>query len=138
MWIFNWVLLPQVMLIFCLDVRWGKWKTIKWQGCGHVAISQFSVSVQSLNHVWIFVTSWTAGHQASLSIRNSQNLLKLMSIASVMPSNHLILCHSFLLPSSILPINRVFSNESVFHSRWPKYCSFSFSISSSSEYSGLI
>ena len=79
----------------------------------------------------------TAAHQASLSITNSQSLLKLMSIKSVMPSNHLVLCHPLLLPS-IFPSIRVFSNESVLHIRWPKYWSFSFSISPYNEYSGLI
>ena len=78
-------------------------------------------SVQSLSHVLLFVTPWTAAHQASLSITNSRSLLKLMSIESVMPSNHLILCHPLLLPPSIFPSIRVFSNESVFHIRWPKY-----------------
>ena len=81
---------------------------------------------------------WTAACQASLSITNSQNLLKLMSIASMMPSNHLILCRPFLLLPAIFPSIRVFSNESVLHIRWPKYWSFSFSISPSNEYSGLI
>ena len=80
----------------------------------------------------------TAARQASLSINNSQSLLKLMVIALVMPSNHLILCHPLLFPPSILPNTRVFSNESVLHMRWPKYCSFSFSNSPSNEYSGLI
>ena len=98
---------------------------------------QFS-SVQSLSHVRLFVTPWTAAWQASLSITNSQSLLKLMSIESVMPSNHLILCCPLLLPPSIFPSIRVFSNESVLHIRWPKYWSFSFSISPSNEYSGLI
>ena len=84
------------------------------------------------------VTLWTAAHQASLSINNSQSLLKLMSIESVIPSNHLILCHPLLLPPSISPRIRVFSNESVICIRWPKYWSFSFGISPSSEYSGLI
>jgi len=93
---------------------------------------QFS-SVQSLNHVQLFATPWTAVHQASLSITNSWSLLKLMSIELVMPSNHLILCHPFLLLPSIFPSIRVFSNESVVHIR----C-FSFSISPSNEYSGLI
>ena len=88
-------------------------------------------SVQSLSCVQLFVTQWTATHQASLSIANSQSLLKLMSIESVMPSNHLILCHPLLLLPSILPSIRVFSNESVLHIRWPKYWSFSFSISPS-------
>ena len=95
-------------------------------------------SVQLLSHVWLFATSWTATHQASLCITNSQSLLKLMSIELVMPSNHLILCHPLLLLSSIIPSIRVFSSESVPHIRWPKYWSFSFSISSSNEYSGLI
>ena len=94
-------------------------------------------SVQSLSCVWLFETPQTAACQASLSITNSQSLLKLMS-ELVMPSNHLILCHPRLLPPSIFPSIRVFSNESVFHIRWPKYWSFSFSISPSSEYSGLI
>ena len=93
-------------------------------------------SVQSLSRVQFFVTSWTAACQASLS--NSQSLLKLMSIESVMPSNHLILCRPLILPPSIFPSIRVFSNESVLRIRWPKYWSFSFSISFSSEYSGFI
>ena len=84
------------------------------------------------------VIPWTAARQASLSITNSWSLLKLMSIASVIPSNHLILCRPLLLPPSIFPSIRVFSNESVLHIRWPKYWSLSFSISPSNEYSGLI
>ena len=100
-------------------------------------LTQFS-SVQSLSRVQLFATPWTAAHQASLSITNSWSLLKLMSIELVMPSNHLILCHPLLLPPSIFPNIRVFSNESVLHSRWPKYWSFSFTISPSNEYSGLI
>ena len=84
------------------------------------------------------MTSWTAAHQASLSITNSWSLLKLMSIESVMPSNHLILCRPLLLPPSIFPIIRVFSNEPVLCIRWPKYWNFSFSISPSNEHSGLI
>ena len=95
-------------------------------------------SVQSLSRVWLFVTPWTAARQASLSITNSQSLLKLMSIESMMPSNHLILRHPLLLLPSIFPSIRVFSKESVLRIRWPKYWSFSFSISPSSEYSGLI
>ena len=97
-----------------------------------------NVSVQSLSCVRLFATPRTAAHQASLSITNSRSLLKLMSIASVMPSNHLIFCHPFLLLPSIFPSIRVFSNESVLHIRWPQYWSFSFSISPSNEYSGLI
>ena len=99
---------------------------------------KISQSVQLLSHVWLFATPWTAARQASLSIINSWSLLEFMSIASVMPSNHLILCHPLLLPPSIFPSIRVFSNESVLHIRWPKYWSFSFSISPSNEYSGLI
>ena len=97
---------------------------------------QFS-SVQLLSHVWLFVIQWTAARQASLSITNSWNLPKLMSILSV-PSNHLILCRPLLPLPSIFPSIRVFSNESALHIRWPKYWSFSFSISPSNEYSGLI
>ena len=89
---------------------------------------QFS-SVQSLSRVWLFATPWTAAHQAFLSITNSQSLLKLMSIGSVMQSSHLILCHPLLLPPSIFPSIRVFSNESVLCIRWPQYWSFSFNIS---------
>ena len=98
---------------------------------------QFS-SVQFLSRVLLFETPWTAAHQASLSITNSQSLLKLMSIESVMPSNHFILCRPLLLTPSIFPSIRVFSNESVLHIRWPKDWSFSFNISPSNEYSGLI
>ena len=98
---------------------------------------QFS-SVQLLSHVRLFATPWTAVPQASLPITNSQNPLKLMSIELVMPSNHLILCRPLLLPPSILPSFKVFSKESFLHKRWPKYWSFSFSISSSNEYSGLV
>ena len=95
-------------------------------------------SVQLLSRVRRFATPWTTAHQASLSITNSRSLLKLMSIASVMPSNQIILCRPLLLLPSIFPSLRVFSNESVLHIRWPKYWSFSFSISPSNEYSGLI
>ena len=95
-------------------------------------------SVQSLSNVWLFVTPWTEAHQDSLSITNSQSFLKLMSIKLLMPSNHLILCHPFLLPPSIFRNIRIFSNESALHIRWPKYWSFSFNISPSNEHSGLI
>ena len=98
--------------------------------------SQFS-SVQSLSRVWLFATPWTAAHQASLSITNSRSLLKLLSILSVMSSNHLNLCHPLLHSPSNFPSIRVFSNELVLRIRWPKYWSFSFSISPSNEYSGL-
>ena len=92
-------------------------------------------SVQSLSRVWLFVIPWTAARQASLSITNSRSLLKLMSIESVMPSNHFILCCPLLLPPSVFPNIRVFSSELVLRIRWPKY--WSFSISPSNEYSGL-
>ena len=95
-------------------------------------------SVLSLSHVRLFGTLWTAAHQASLSITNSRSLLKLMSFESVMPSNHLILCHPLLLLPSVFPSIRVLSSESILCIRWPKYWSFSFSISRSNEYSGLI
>ena len=97
-----------------------------------------SVSVQCLSPVQQFVTPWTAAHQAPLTITSSRSLLKLMSIKSVMPSNQLIFCHPLLLPHSIFPSIRIFSNESVLHIRWPTYWNFSFSISPSNEYSGLI
>ena len=99
--------------------------------------SYFS-SVQSLSRVRLFATPWTAARQASLSITNSQSLYKLMSMESVMPSNNLILCHPLLLLPSIIPSIRVFSKESVLRIRWPKYWSFSFSISPSNEHPGLI
>ena len=95
-------------------------------------------SVQPLSRVQLFVTPWTAARQASLSITNSQSLLKLMSIESVMPSHHLILCHPLLLPPSIFPNIRVFSNESALRIRWPKYWSFSFNTRPSNEHPGLI
>ena len=98
---------------------------------------QFS-SVQLLRHVWLFVTPWIAAHQASLSITNSQSSLRIMSIESVMPSSHLILCRPLLRLPLIPPRIRVFSNESTLHMRWPKYWSFSFSIISSKEHPGLI
>ena len=96
------------------------------------------VVVQSLSHVWLFVTPWTAAHQASLCFTISRGLLKLMSVESVMPFNHLVLWYSHLLLSAIFPRIRVFSNQSALQVRWPKYWSFSFSISPSNEYSGLI
>ena len=97
------------------------------------SLVQFS-SVQSLSCVWLSATTWTAACQASLSITISQSFLKLMSIESVKPSNHLILCHPLLLPPSIFPRSRVFSNDSVLLIRWSKYWSFSFSISPSNEH----
>ena len=95
-------------------------------------------SAQSVSCVWLFATPWTAARQASLFITNSRSLLKLMSIKSVMPSNHLILCRPLLLPPPVFPSIRVFSNESVLCIRWPKYWSFSFTISPSNEHPGLI
>ena len=110
--------------------------------CSFPILSQLTVfqfsSVQSLSHIRLFVTPWTAARQVSLSITNTWSLLKLMNIESVMPSKHPILCHPLLLLPSIFPSIRVFSNESVLRIRWPKYWSFSFSISPSNEYSGLI
>ena len=106
-------------IFFCWDLTFSCW----WL---------FSTSVQLLSRVW------TVAHQASLPITNSWSLLKLKSIESVMPSNHLILCCPLLLLPSIFPSIRVFSNESVLHTRWPKYWSFSFSLNPSNEYSGLI
>ena len=94
--------------------------------------------VQSLSRVRLFATPWTTAHQASLSITNSQSLLKVMPIELLMPSNHLILCRPLLLPPSIFPGIRVFSSDSVLHITWPKHWHFSFSISPSNEYSGLI
>ena len=110
----------------------------RWMPSPNLPMFQFS-SVQLLSCVRLFATLWSAAWQeASLSIINSQSLLKLLSIALVMPSNHLILCHPLLLLPSIFPSIRAFSNESALLIRWPKYWSFSFSISPSKEYSGLI
>ena len=106
--------------------------------CEFVLLMNLLNSVQSLSHVQLFVTPWTAARQPSLSITNSWSLLTLMSIKSVMTSNNLILCRLLLLPPSTFPSIRVFSNESVLPIRWPKYWSFSFSISPSNEYSGRI
>ena len=110
---------------------------LKLQGEDSSLMNQFS-SVQSFSHVRLFMTPWTAAHQASLSIINSWNLVKLRSIELMMPSYHLIHCLPLLLPPSIFPRMRVFSKESVLRIRWPKYGNFSFSISPSNEYSGLI
>ena len=99
---------------------------------------KYHSSVQSLSRVQRFAAPWTAACQASLSMTNSQSLLKLMPIKSVMPSNHLILCCPLLLLPSVFPRVRVFSSESVLHIRWPEYWRFSFSISPSNEHSGLI
>ena len=98
----------------------------------------YTVVVQSLSHIWLFATLWTAARQASLSFTISWSLLKLTSIELVIPSDHLILCCPLFLPPSIFPSIRAFSNDSALCTRWPKYWSFSFSISPSNEYSGLI
>ena len=118
----------------CVGLRMGSFKSYYSMS---LMSFQFFV-VQSLSHLRLFVTPWTAAHQASLSFIISQSLLKLMSIELVMPSNHLILCHSLLLLPSIFPSISVFSNESALPIKWPKCWSFSFSISSSNDYSGLI
>ena len=109
-----------------------------WSYSAAAAEEPVPTAVQSLSCVRLFANPWTAARQASLSITNSQSLLKLMFVESVMPFNHLILCHPLLLLPSIFPSIRVFSNESVLYIRWPKYWSSSFSISPSNEYSGLI
>ena len=111
-----------------------RWILYRWA----IREARVLYSFQSLSGVWLFVTPWNAAHQASLSIINTRSLLKRMSIESVMPSNHLILCHPLLLLHLIFPRIRIFSNESVLHVRWWKYWSFNFSISPSNEYSGLI
>ena len=110
--------------------------TKSWKRLSDFHFITFS-SVQSLSHVQLFVTPWTAAHQASLSITNSQNLLKLMFVELLMPSNFIILCCPLLCPPSIFPSIRVFSNKSALCIRWPKYWSFSFNMSTSNEYSGL-
>ena len=130
-----------------LPLSWMEYKSVsshrhkKWQimHSSRYLLSrhQFS-SVQLLSRVWLFATPWIAARQASLSIINPQSSLKLISIESVMPSSHLIFCRPLLLLPPIPPSIRVFSNESTLHMRWPKYWSFSFSISSSKEHLGLI
>ena len=126
--LYDWHLLPQV--VRSLSPLPGY-----WSGNG---IAQDDSSAQLLSFVWLFATPRTAERQAFLSITNSQSLLKLRSIKLVMPSHHLILCHSLFPLPSIFPTIRVFSNESVLHIRWPKYWSFNFSISPSNEYLALI
>ena len=125
----------RIKQIIALQLRIsGMLQTYAWD----IRVSlQFS-SVQLLSHIRLFVTPWTAACQASLSITNSQSLLKFMSIESVMPSNHLILCRPLLLLPSVFPSIRVFSSESALHIRWPKNWSFSFNISPSNEHPGLI
>ena len=114
----SWKLLYMIELLFAESI--------------HGRVRNWS-SVQLLSHIWLFETLWTEAHQASLSITNFRSLLKLVSTKLVMPSNHLIFCLPFLLPPSIFPNIRVFSNQSVLHIRWPKYWSFSFSINLSSD-----
>ena len=114
-----------------------KMESVKWNANLSSPLRMFS-SVQSLSCFRLFVTPWTAARQALLSIADSWSLLKFMSIELIIPSNHLILCCPLLLLPSVFPSIRVFSNESVLHMRWPKYWSFSFSISPSNEHSGLI
>ena len=121
-------------MCLCVFASWVQWFLLVVKKHVWLAFS----SVQLLICVLLFATLWTAGHQASLIITNSQSLLKLISIKSVMPSNHLIFCWLLLLRPSIFPSIRVFSNESVLRIRWPKSWSFSFHISPSNEYSGLI
>ena len=125
---------PTLVLFYLLS-KHNHWTEF---GMSFSYISYPSTSVRWLSRVQLFVTPWTAARQASLSITNSQSLLKLMSVESVMPSNHLILCHPLLLLPSIFPSIRVFSKESALRIRWPKYSSFNLSISPSNEYSGLI
>ena len=119
-----------------------QWTFKRWPPTSTWLLSSSSAtqcsSVQSLSHVRFLATPWTIAHQASLSITNSRSLPKLMSIESVMPSSHLILCRPLFLLPSVFPSVRVFSNESNLHIRWPKYWSFSFNISPSNDYSGLI
>ena len=128
---------PSLAFYWCLDHCFTlKMQMLKDQ---HQSSGKFSFSsVQSLSRVRLFATPWTAAYQASLSITNSRSLLKLMSIESVMPSNHLFLCRPLLLLPSIFASIRVFSNESALHIRWQKCRSFSFNISPSNEYPGLI
>ena len=128
-WTVGWIKRKRETPFFSLECPW-------WAGLYFLSLSLVQVSsVQSLSRVWLFAT---AAHQASLSITNSQSLPRPMSIESVMPSSHLILCCPLLLPTSIFPGVRVFSNEAALHIRWPKHWSFSFRISPSSERSGLI
>jgi len=122
---------------FCWEIPWteepGRLLSMGWQRAGH----DFN-SVQSFSRVWFFATPWIAACQASLSITNSRSSPKLTCIESAMPSSHLILCRPLLLLPPIPPSIRVFSNQSTLHMRWPKYWSFSFSISPSKEHRGLI
>ena len=149
---FGWKIVPHgrmkgILMVFCKDSwslpdsTWGSLPWVSLWSWKHTSRGRhvFSVSsVQSLSHVRFFVTPWTAASQASLSITNSCSPPKPMSIELVIPSNHLILCRPLLLLPSIFPRIKVFSNESVLCIRWLKYGSFTFSISPSNQYSGLI
>ena len=126
------------VLEWTLGYRATYWKTVIESMQNFSALQLTHSSVQSLSRVWLFATPWTTVHQASLFITNSQSPPKPMSIESMMPSNHLILCRPLFLLPSIFPSIRVFSNESALRIRWPKYWSFSFSISPSNEHPGLI
>ena len=129
---------PRLIIVCGEDLSASRpWRSY-WHHLNSACSSIAVVVVQSLSHVWLFAIPGTAARQASLSFTISQSLLKLTSIESVMPSNHLILCCPLLLLPSIFPNIKVFSNESALCIRWPKYWSFSFSISPSNEYSGLI
>ena len=119
------------------DRHWKDWVFPWHHRCFYFNAIYRVFVVQMLSHVWLFMTPWTAAHQTPLSSSISRRLLKLMSIESIMPSNHLILCHPLLFSPSIIPSIRVFSNESALRTRWPKYWSFISSISPSSEYSRL-
>ena len=139
--------LIEILVHSCSQKHYSQWlrhrgnPRVHWQmnvSAKSWYVHTVTYSVQSLSRVQLFATPWTAARQGSLSITNSRGLLKLMFIESVMPSNHLILCHPLLLPPSIFPNTRVFSTESVLHSRWPKGWRFSFSISPSNEYSEWI
>ena len=128
---------PKVLYSYFLSMRLVWSALLDRKDSFFIQVYPFS-SVQSLSRVRLFVTPWTAAHQASLSLTNSQRLPNLMSVESVMPSNHLILCRPLLLLPLIFPNTRVFSNESALYIRWPKYWSFSFNISPSNEHPGLI
>ena len=138
-WCWSWSC--NTLATWCEELTHWKW-TWFWARFQKSSFLDFKVgyvlSVQLLSHVRFFETPWTAAHQSSLSISNSQSLLKLISIESVMPCNHFILCRPLLLPPSIFPSIRVFLNESLLCIFWPEYWSFSFSISPSNEYSRLI
>ena len=134
---FKWEANSYLLFSFFLFIFWGQSKLLNLGCLLFLAIFIFP-QFSSVAHVQLFATPWTAAPQASLSITNSRSLLKLVSIESVMTSNHLILCHSLLLPPSIITSIRVFSNESVLHIKWPKYWSFSLNTSPSNEYWGLI